>query len=233
MSAAERPRLAGISSMATRAILAELAPAFERQCGLAVAFESVGGVDAARRVAAGEPFDVAVLAREAIDRLIAAGRIVAGSAVDLARSVVAVAIGAGAPRPDIGSEEALRRAVLAARTVGYSTGPSGTALGRLFERWGIAGEIADRIVVAPPGVPVGALVARGEVALGFQQLSELLDVPGIEVLGPLPTAVQIVTVFSAGVCAGSKQPDAARRLLEFLRSPAADQIKRRQGMAPA
>jgi molybdate transport system substrate-binding protein len=233
VSAADRPRLAGISSMATRAILAELAPAFERQSGLAVAFESIGGVDAARRVAAGELFDVAVLARDAIERLIAAGRIVPGSEVDLARSDLAAAIRAGTPRPDIGSEEALRRAVLAARTVGYSTGPSGAALGRLFERWGIAGEIAGRVVVAPPGVPVGTLVARGEVALGFQQLSELLAVPGIELLGPLPAAVRIVTVFSAGVCAGSKQPGAARRLLEFVRSPATDEIKRRHGMEPA
>jgi molybdate transport system substrate-binding protein len=233
VSGAIRPRLAGICSMATRAILAEVAAAFEREIGIAVAIESAGGVDAARRVAAGEPFDVTVLARDAIDRLIAAGWVVAGSAVDLARSGVAAAIRAGAPRPDIASEEALRRAVLAAPTVGCSTGPSGAALARLFERWGIANEIAGRLVVAPPGVPVGALLARGEVALGFQQLSELIHEPGIEVLGPLPAAVQIVTVFAGGVCAGSRLGDEARRLLEFARSPAADEIKRRHGMAPA
>src|SRR5512139_2636587 len=127
-----------VSSMATRQVLAELVAAFEARSSQAVELESVGGVDAAKRVRAGEAFDVVVLASDAIDRLAAEGRIVAGSRVDLARSGVAVAVRAGAPRPDIGSEDALRRAVLAARTVGYSTGPSGVQLAALFERWGIA-----------------------------------------------------------------------------------------------
>ena len=182
---------------------------------------------------AGEPFDVVVLASDAIDKLLAAGHLVAGSEVDLARSGVAVAVRAGAPRPEIGSEDALRRAVLAARTIGNSTGPSGVALATLFERWGIAERIRDRIVTPPPGVPVGALVARGEVELGFQQLSELIHVEGIDVLGPLPPAIQIVTTFSAAVGARARQPDAARALLAFMASPAATDAKRRQGMEPA
>ncbi|MEK9804229.1 MAG: substrate-binding domain-containing protein, partial [Curvibacter sp.] len=115
----------------------------------------------------------------------------------------------------------------------YSTGPSGVALARLFERWGIAEQIQDRIVTPPPGVPVGSLVARGEVALGFQQLSELISLEGISVLGPLPPAIQITTTFSAGVCAASRQPEAVRELLAYLRSPAAAEAKRRQGMEPA
>ena len=233
MSAADSSKITGISSMATREVLAELVPAFERLSGRVVAFESVGGVDAARRVASGEPFDVVVLASEAIDKLAGAGRIVAGSKVDLARSGVAVAVRSGAPGPQIDSEEAVRRAVLSARSVGCSTGPSGVALARLFERWGIADEIKDRIVLAPPGVPVGTLLARGEVELGFQQLSELMHLSGIDVIGPLPPAIQITTIFSAGLCTSSMQGDAVRSLLDFLTSPASADPKRRHGMEPA
>lgn len=233
MSAADSSRITGISSMATREVLGELAAAFERRSGRVVAFESVGGVDAAKRVASGEPFDVVVLASDAIDKLIGAGRIVAGSKVDLARSGVAVAVRSGTPHPEIGSEEAVRRAVLCARSVGCSTGPSGAALAGLFERWGIAAEIKDRIVQAPPGVPVGALVARGEVELGFQQLSELMHLSGVDVIGPLPPAIQIVTTFSAGICANSMQGDAVRSLLGFMTSPLSIDAKRRHGMEPA
>ncbi len=219
--------------MATRQVLAELVEAFERSSGLKVAIESVGGVDAAMRVQAGEEFDVVVLASEAIDKLIAANRIVAGSKVDLVRSGVAVAVRAGAPEPDITTEDAVRRAVLAARSISYSTGPSGLALAKLFERWGIAEEIQGRIVKAPPGVPVGTLVARGEVELGFQQLSELMHLEGIAVVGPLPSAIQIITIFSAGVCTNSTQADAVRAMLDFMTSPQAADAKRRQGMEPA
>ena len=189
--------------MATRSFLNELAEMYAQRSGIAVAIESVGGVDAAKRVLAGESFDLVVLASEAIDKLIAAGRVVAGSKVDIARSGVAIAVRAGAARPAIDSEDAVREAVRSARTVGYSTGPSGVALVKLFERWGIADEFKDRIVQATPGVPVGSLVAKGEVELGLQQLSELLNVEGIEVLGPLPEGIQVVTVFSAG-CASHR-----------------------------
>lgn len=219
--------------MATRALLAELVAMFERDTGQQVAIESVGGVDAARRVLAGEAFDLVVLASDAIDKLIAAGRVPADSKVDLVHSGVAVAVPEGAARPDISSEDAVRRAVLAAPSLGYSTGPSGVALVKLFERWGIAGQIQPRIVQAPPGVPVGSLVARGEVALGFQQVSELMSLPGITLLGPLPPGIQITTTFSAGLCATSQQPGAVRPLLDFLRSPQTADIKRRQGMDPA
>lgn len=219
--------------MATRQVLGELAQAWEQRSGRPVRVESVGGVDAAKRVAAGEGFDFVVLAADAIDKLIAGGHAVAGSRVDLVDSGVAVAVKAGAPRPDIASEEALKRAVLAAPTVGYSTGPSGVALVKLFERWGIAQELQGRLVQATPGIPVGSLVARGEVALGFQQLSELIHLDGITVLGPMPAAVQITTVFSGALCTASAQPDAVRALLAFLASPEADAAKRRNGMEPA
>lgn len=223
----------GISSMATRLVLADLVAAFEQQSGCRVAIESVGGVDAARRVQAGEAFDVVILASDAIDKLIASGHVLAGSRVDLVRSGVAVAVRAGAPRPDIATEDALREAVRAARSISYSTGPSGVALAGLFERWGIAEEIKNRIVTAPPGVPVGSLVARGEVELGFQQLSELMHLEGITVLGPLPPAIQIITTFSAGVCSGSRHAEAVRAMLAFMNTPQAAEAKRRQGMDPA
>ncbi len=225
--------ITGISSMATRRLLAELAAAWERSSGTAVAIESVGGVDAAKRVQAGEVFDLVVLASDAIERLLASGHVAAGSRIDLVRSDVAVAVKAGAAHPDIASEDALRRALLEARSLAYSTGPSGVALARLFARWGIADELRARIVQPPPGVPVATLVARGEVELGFQQLSELIHVQGIELLGPLPDAVRITTIFSGGVCTASTRPEAARAVLEFMASPDAAEAKRRQGMAPA
>ncbi|MBO9678371.1 MAG: substrate-binding domain-containing protein [Acidovorax sp.] len=218
--------------MATRQVLAELAAAWQARGGEPVAIESVGGVDAARRVQDGEAFDLVFLASDAIARLQAAGRVTAGSRVDLMCSSTAVAVRAGAVPPDISSEEAIRAAVLAAPSIGYSTGPSGVALQQLFERWGVADELKPRTVQARPGVPVGSLVASGEVALGFQQLSELIHLPGIAIVGALPAAVAIDTVFSAGVVAGSPQADAARRLLAFMASPDAAEAKRRQGMAP-
>lgn len=224
--------ITGISSMATRALLAELGRAYEIRSGYDVAIESVGGVDAAARVQVGEPFDVVVLARDAIDRLLSAGHLVAGSAVDLARSGVAIAVRAGAMRPEIGSEDAVRRAVLGARTIGASTGPSGVELKRLFERWGIADAIRGRVITPAPGIPVGKLVARGEVELGFQQRSELIHIEGIDVLGSMPPPIQIVTTFSAAVCARTEQPDAAHALLAFMASPVAVDAKRRQGMDP-
>lgn len=229
--------LKGISSMATRQVLAELTAGFEKQSGCAVVMESVGGVDAAKRVQAGEAFDLVILGSDAIDKLIASGHLQAGSRVDLVRSGVAVAVRAGAPVPDISSEDAVCEAVLAAPSISYSTGPSGVALAKLFERWGIAQQIAPRMVQAPPGLPVGTLVARGEVALGFQQLSELLHVQGITIVGPLPPAVQITTIFSAGLPvglpAGSDRAQQVGALLAYMTSAQATEAKRRQGMEPA
>lgn len=219
--------------MATRQLLAELLAAYAQRSDCAIAIESVGGVDAAKRVQAGEPFDVVFLASDAIDKLIVAGHIDARSKVDLVHSGVAVAVRAGAQQPDIRSEDAVRQAVLAARSISYSTGPSGVALVKLFERWGIADIIRERIVQAPPGVPVGTLVARGEVELGFQQLSELIHVQGITVVGPLPPEIQITTTFSAGIGTGSTQASVARDLLEFMASAQTADAKRRQGMQPA
>jgi molybdate transport system substrate-binding protein len=153
--------------------------------------------------------------------------------VDLVKSGVAVAVRSGAPKPDISTEEALKRAVASAKSLSYSTGPSGVYLEKMFERWGILDEIRGRIVVPRPGVPVGSLVADGRAELGFQQLSELLNLPGVEVVGPLPSAIQTLTIFSGGVSANSGRPEAARALLEYMASPAASAAKQRQGMEAA
>jgi molybdate transport system substrate-binding protein len=163
---------------------------------------------------------------------VAAGLLEAASKVNLADSGVALAVRAGAPRPDISSEQAVRAAVLAARSIGYSTGPSGVALARLFERWGISQQLAGRVVQAPPGVPVGSLVAGGEVELGFQQLSELIHLDGIALLGSLPEAIRITTTFSAAISQACAHKPAAQALLKFLVSDAVVAVKLRQGMEP-
>ena len=219
--------------MATRQILTELSDAFNRKTGQAVAIESVGGVDAAKRVRAGETFDIVVLADDIIRQLEADGFLKPGSRAGFAKSAMAVAIRAEARRPDLTSAASLKAAVLAAKSIGYSTGPSGTHVLNLLKTWGIDQTVAERLVKASPGVPVGTLVSRGEAELGFQQLSEFLDVPGIEIAGPLPPEVQSVTLFSCGVCAKASNEAGARDLIEYLTSAEADAPKRRQGMEPA
>jgi molybdate transport system substrate-binding protein len=221
-----------ISSMATRELLAALAARYEHEFARHVVTEAAGGVDVARRVDAGEAVDVVVLAANAIDRLIASGKLLAGR-VDLVQSGIAMAVRAGARIPPTATEDDVRCAVLAAATLSYSTGPSGQYLESLFKRWNIMGEIKDRIVVPPPGIPVGSLVADGRVALGFQQLSELMNLKGIAVLGPLPDAIQSMTVFSGGVSAHCDEPDAALALLSFMAAPQVAQLKHEYGMAPA
>jgi molybdate transport system substrate-binding protein len=227
--------LHGISSMATRQLLAELTASYQAATGVVVQIESVGGVDAAKRVLAGEAFDLVVLASDAIAKLAAAERVLPASITPLVHSGVAVAVRAGEPLPDLGAEAAVQQAVRSARNLSYSTGPSGVALARLFERWGLADELAGRIVTPPPGVPVGSLVASGEVALGFQQLSELIHLPGITVVGPLPAEIQITTTFTAAQCSNSAQSraEAVQAFLAWLASPATADAKRRQGMDPA
>jgi molybdate transport system substrate-binding protein len=226
------PPLQLISSMATRAVLRELAARCQDATGQAVHTDAAGGVDVAKRVRAGAAPDLVEVASDVIDALIAEGHL-RPERVDLVKSGVAVAVRAGAARPDIASEEALRRAVLSAATLSYSTGPSGTHLEKTFERWGVLASIRDRIVVPPPGTPVGTLVADGRAELGFQQLSELAALPGIEVVGPLPPEVQSLTIFSGGVASRGERPDAARAVLDFMASAAAADVIRRHWMEPA
>ena len=222
-----------LSSMATRELLNELVAQYERSSGQRVTTEAAGGVDVAKRVRAGEAVDVVVLSSTAIDSLIAAGSLLPDSRIDLVKSGVAIAVRAGASQPDVASEEAVKRAVLSAKTLSYSTGPSGVYLEKLFERWGILEEIRSRIVVPPPGKPVGSLVADGTVELGFQQLSELMTLPGIKVIGPLPPEIQTITLFSGGVSPGCDRPELGRALLEYMASPSTASVKQQFGMEAA
>jgi molybdate transport system substrate-binding protein len=215
-----------LSSMAPRELLAELATGCARDLSQPVVTEGAGGVDVAKRVQAGEAVDIVVLASNAIDKLISEGKLRSGSRADLAKSGVAIAVRKNATRYDISSEDGVRKAVLAARNLSYSTGPSGTHLQQLFERWGILEMVRNKIVVPPPGVPVGTLVAKGECELGFQQMSELMNLPGIEVLGSLPPSIQTLTVFSGGISIGCTTPEAARRVLDYMASPTAAVLHR-------
>ncbi len=225
----------GISSMATRQVLVLLAGAFEQQSGTRVQIESVGGVDAAKRVQSGEAFDVVILGSDAIDKLIAAGHLLSGSKLDLVTSPIAVAIQLGSPQLDIFPANRLKDSLLKAKSISYSTGPSGVYLAQLFEKMGIADELKAKTIVPPPGVPVGSLVAKGEVEIGFQQRSELINVDGIEVLGNLPDEVAYITTFSAGIpivtSAVSRQ--AVAQFLSFANSPQTIALKQSQGMNPA
>lgn len=224
--------IVGISSMATRQILAELCDAYRQKTGKSVAIESVGGVDAAKRVRAGEKFDIIVLADDAMKKLETDGFLKAGSRTGFAESSIAVAVRAGTKRPDLASEATTKAAVLAAQSVGYSTGPSGTHVLKLLEKWGVDPKDTKKVVQAPPGVPVGTLLARGDVELGFQQMSEFLDVAGIEVAGLLPAEIQSVTLFACGVGAQAGDEASARDLIGYLTSPDANATKWKQGMEP-
>ena len=222
-----------LSSMATRELLAELAKGCEHDLSEPLIAEAAGGIDVAKRVQAGEAVDIVVLASNVIDKLIAEDKLLRGTRVDLVKSGIGIAVRQGAARRDVASEDQVKDAVLAARSLCYSTGPSGTYLQQMFERWGILQTIQSRIVVPPPGIPVGTLVAKGECELGFQQMSELINLSGIEVLGPLPPAIQSMTVFSAGIAKSCQSPDAARRVLNYMASPSTAALKRRFGMEPA
>lgn len=219
--------------MATRQLLAALAEQFRQRSGVDIALESVGGVDAARRIEAGEDWDVAVLADAQIDRLTAAGWLSPESRTAVARSDVAIAVRAGAAVPDVGTESGLRDALVAARSVAYSTGPSGTGLLALIDRWGLGETLRPKLVQAQPGVPVADLVARGDAAIGLQQLSELQGAPGIAVAGCMPPGAEIVTIFAAARGMRCSRPDDAQKFLRFLAADETAPAKVRFGMSPA
>ena len=218
-----------LCSMAPRPVMAQWAA---RHPGghSALHLQAFGGVEVARRVAQGEAADVVVLARDAIDTLVVQGHLRADSCRDLIRSLVAVAWPSARPRPDLSSLDALRQTVLAARSMAYSTGPSGLALLDRLAQWGLLDQVRDRLVQAPPGVPVGQLLAQGRAELGFQQRSELMGLPDIA-WALLPEPAQIVTVFSAAVTTASRQAQAARRWIDFCANASAD--LQAFGMEPA
>ena len=221
-----------MASAAFKEAYLELVPEFERATGHKVVTLWVPSVQMMSRLKGGETVDLVIMSAASLDELIGAGIVAAGDRHDIARSGIGIAVRAGAPKPDISSGEAVKRAVLAAKAIAYSTGPSGVYLAGLFQRMGIADTIKDKVKISQ-GFPAGSFVASGEAELAFQQISELLPVPGIELVGPLPADVQQITVFSAGLHVGAKAPDAARALVKFLTAPAAAPVTRKKGMEPA
>jgi molybdate transport system substrate-binding protein len=221
-----------LGSAAARDVVVALSADYERATGNKVVGIWTGTVDVLKRLQGGEVVDLVILSGPDLDNLIKQGKIVPGSRVPLLKSDIGVCVRSGASRPDISTPEAVRNALLAAKSIGYSTGPSGVYLLGLFQRMGIADEMKAKAVVAPPGVAVGDLVARGEVELGFHQISELLPVAGIDFLGPLPAAIQGTTVFTGGIHTGATQPAAAAALIKFITSPEAVPVIRKKGMEP-
>jgi molybdate transport system substrate-binding protein len=224
--------ISGIASMAVAQALKVLCADYASRTAASVDVIAIGGVDAFRRVAAGEALDFVVLADAAIGKLAAAGHVDAASRVGFAMAAMAAAVPSGIAVPTLADGDAVRDAVLRAPRVAYSTGPSGQYLLELLARWGIAEEVRGRLVQAPPGVGVATLLARGDAALGFQQLSEMLGAPGITIAGPLPPDIQRITRFVAAVCTQAPQPAASRALLAWLAGDAAAVAKRRYGLAP-
>jgi len=221
-----------IASAAVKEIVLDLIPAFERSSRHKVTTIWAGTEAITKRIGGGEVVDVVLIAAPNIDKLISEGRLVAGSRVDVAKSGIGVAVRAGLPKPDISSGEAVKKAVLAAKSVAYSSGPSGSYLAKLFMQMGIADRIKDKVKQTPSGVQVGEVVARGEADLGFQQVSELLHVKGIDYLGPLPADIQHITLFSAGLHTAATAPDAFKALIKFLTAPEAGPIIKKRGMEP-
>jgi molybdate transport system substrate-binding protein len=181
-------------------------------------------------VAGNEQYDLVIISSTELDQLTLDGKIVAGSRTDLAKSGIGIAVRKGAPRPDVSTPDALKRTLLAAKTVGYTSGPSGVYMAGLIEKMGIAAEVKPKHRTVPSGGTVGTIVASGDAEIGFQQVSELVHIPGIDYIGPLPPEVQCVTVFSSGLQTGAPQPEAARALQQFLTSPAAKAVMRKHGL---
>jgi molybdate transport system substrate-binding protein len=221
-----------LSTQATEEAYRELVPQFEKATGHKVTTVFTGTLDANKRLAAGESYDLLIMSAPSIDEHIKGGKVVAGSRVDLAKSGVGVAVKAGAPKPDIGTTEALKKTLLSAKSIGYSTGPSGVYVVGLFQRMGIADEIKGKLKQTPTGVFVGSIIASGEAEIGFQQVSELSHFPGLDYVGPLPAEVQQFTTFSSGIMAGAKEAEAAKALATFVTAPAAAAAYKKRGMEP-
>ena len=200
-----------------KSVMLDLVPALERESAAPVAMVWGATVGLTRAIAGGADADLAILTAEAVDDLVASGKAVAGSRVDLARSGIGVAVRKGARKPEISSPEALRSALLAASSVAHSrSGQSGIYFPSVLERLGIAAEMKPKLVVPETGIPIGELGAGGEAELGIQQISELLPVAGVEIVGPLPPPLQKITLFSAGVPAAARDPHSAQALARFI-----------------
>src|SRR3712207_2866347 len=229
------PEASGVeakSTLALMGVLRDLARGYEEATGTRIAAAFAPTAALLERIGAGEAADVAILTAAAVDGLTRDGTLTPGGRVDLARSVVGVAVRAGAPKPDIGSAAAFTRALLDARTLAYSrAGASGIFFAELIRRLGIADQVNAKATVIPSGL-TGELAARGEAEIAIQQVSELMEVPGIDIVGPLPAELGGATVFSGAPFAASSRPGAGSALLAFLSSPGAAPIYGRKGLEP-
>jgi molybdate transport system substrate-binding protein len=221
-----------LSTQATEPAYRELVPQFEKASGHKVTTVFTGTLDANKRLAAGETYDLLIMSAPSIEEHIKAGKVMAGNRVDLAKSGVGVGVKAGAPKPDISTTEALKRTLSAAKSIGYSTGPSGVYMLGVFQRMGIADEIKHKLKQTPTGVFVGSIIANGEAEIGFQQVSELSHFAGVDYVGPLSAEIQQFTIFSSGIIAGAREADAAKALVNFITAPAAAGVFKKIGMEP-
>jgi molybdate transport system substrate-binding protein len=232
MGMADAAEIKVLSTQATEEAYRELVPQFEKASGHKVTTIFTGTVDANKRLAAGETYDLLIMSAPSIDEHTKGGRVVAGSRVDLAKSGVGAGVKAGAPKPDIGTVDALKKTLLATKSIGYSTGPSGIYVVGLFQRMGIADDVKGKLRQTPTGVFVGSIIASGEAEIGFQQVSELSHFAGVDYVGPLPAEVQQFTMFASGIMAGAKEADAAKALVKFITAPAAASAFKKRGMEP-
>jgi molybdate transport system substrate-binding protein len=229
---ANAAEIALLSSTAMREVLEELVPAFERASGHKVTITFQSGVNVSARLREGAVADLVVTAGPALDELAKEGKVVAGSRVDFVRAKVGVAVRAGAPKPDIATPEAFKSAMLAAKSIGYSKGPSGIHLDSVLRRIGIFDQVKGKLRQPELGVRVGTMVARGDAEIGVQQINELLPIPGIDFVGPLPGELQTALVYATGLPATARQPEPAKALVKFLTSEAALPVFKKLGMEP-
>jgi molybdate transport system substrate-binding protein len=222
-----------LASPGMREAILDLIPGFENATGHKVLMTWSGTQNIKKQIGAGEVYDLVIMARPELDEFVSQGHIAPESRVDVMNSAVGAAVRAGAPNPEIGSGEELKKTLLAARSIGYSSGPSGAHMAELFQRLGIRQEIDAKLKQTPSGARVATMIASGEAEIGFQQVSELVGEPGIAYVGPLSVDVQKITVFGAGIHAKAREPQAARDLVKHLTSPVAASIIRKHGLDPA
>jgi molybdate transport system substrate-binding protein len=236
-AAADAAEIRVMSSAGFKAAYLELAAEFERTTGHKVVNAwgpSMGGTPQAvpNRIARGEPVDVVIVVGDALDKLIKDGKVVATSRADLARSLIGAAVRAGTQKPDIASIEALKKTLANAQSIAYSDSASGVYIETvLYKKLDVSDAVRAKSKMIP-AEPVGEVIARGDAEIGFQQMSELMPIKGIDVLGPIPAEIQKVTVFSAGIATGAQEPEAAAALIKFLSAPAAAPMIRNSGMEP-
>lgn len=218
---------------ATKEVIVELVPQFEKNSGHKVSITWTGSANIKKRIAAGEVYDLVIVDGPLIDAFSNEGKVANGSRTDLMKSGVGAAVRAGAAKFDIGSGEALKKTLLAAKSIGYSSGSSGTYMVSLVERMGIADQVKPKMKQVPSGVRIGTMIESGEVDIGFQQISELIHEKGVDYLGPLPADIQKITIYSVGLHTRAKEPEAAKALVKALTGPEAVPAIKQHGMEPS